>query len=96
MSKKLIRRAMPVAIEDLKHWLRTDDKKYQRIKTIIEQLRVNPKVINDLRGIGLPAGLNLSLFYSLNLEGKYYAIRKYRCNVRHLYRHQTFEQASHK
>ncbi len=44
MSNKLIRRFMPVAIEDLKHWQLLSDKKYQRIKTIIEQLRENPKV----------------------------------------------------
>ncbi|EDN69952.1 Addiction module toxin, Txe/YoeB [Beggiatoa sp. PS] len=44
MSKKLIRRAMPIAIADLKYWQQSSDKKYQRIKTIIEQLCINPKV----------------------------------------------------
>jgi toxin YoeB len=44
MSKKLIRRAMPAAIEDFKYWQLTDKKKYQRIKTIVEQLCLNPKV----------------------------------------------------
>jgi Txe/YoeB family toxin of Txe-Axe toxin-antitoxin module len=44
MSKKLIRRAMPAAIEDLKYWKLQSDKKYQRIKTIIEQLCVNPTI----------------------------------------------------
>ena len=42
MSKKLIIRAMPAAIEDLKYWQLTDKKKYQRIKTIVEQLCINP------------------------------------------------------
>ena len=41
---KLNVRAMPIAIEDLKYWQQADDKKYKRIKAIIEQLRVNPKV----------------------------------------------------
>ena len=44
MTKKLIRRALPAVIEDLKYWQLQSDKKYQRIKTIIEQLCVNPKV----------------------------------------------------
>ena len=44
MTKKLIRRAMPAVIEDLKYWQFQSDKKYQRIKTIIEQLCANPKV----------------------------------------------------
>ena len=44
MTKKLIRRAMPVAISDLKYWQQYSDKKYQKIKTIIEQLCINPKV----------------------------------------------------
>ena len=41
---KLNVRAVPTAIEDLKYWQQTDDKKYRRIKTIIEQLCINPKV----------------------------------------------------
>jgi toxin YoeB len=52
MSNKLLRRAMPEAIEDLKYWKLKSDKKYQRIKTIIEQLTVNPKV-----SIGKPEAL---------------------------------------
>jgi len=45
MTKKLIRRALPAVIEDLKYWQLQSDKKYQRIKTIIEQLCVNPKYL---------------------------------------------------
>ncbi|MCK5717498.1 MAG: Txe/YoeB family addiction module toxin [Thiomargarita sp.] len=52
MSKKLIRRIMPAAIEDLQYWNIQSNKKYQRIKTIIEQLCINPKI-----SIGKPKAL---------------------------------------
>jgi Txe/YoeB family toxin of toxin-antitoxin system len=35
---------MEVAVEDLRYWARTDSKKYQRIKTLLEQLCTNPQV----------------------------------------------------
>lgn len=37
-------RIMEVAVEDLRYWARTDSKKYQRIKTLLEQLCTNPQV----------------------------------------------------
>lgn len=49
-------RVMPTAIEDLQYWVRANEKKYQRILTILEQLRVNPKV-----AIGKPKELKYEL-----------------------------------
>jgi toxin YoeB len=37
-------RVMDAALDDLRHWARTDSKKYQRIKTMLEQLCANPQV----------------------------------------------------
>jgi toxin YoeB len=36
-------RVMEIALDDLRYWARTDSKKYQRIKTMLEQLCANPK-----------------------------------------------------
>ncbi len=47
---------MPSAIEALKHWKQTDNKKYQKIKQILEQVCAMPKT-----GIGKPEPLKHKL-----------------------------------
>jgi len=47
---------MPSAIEALKYWKQTDDKKYQKIKKILEQICAMPKT-----GIGKPEPLKHEL-----------------------------------
>jgi toxin YoeB len=42
----------PVALEDLAYWRRRDDPTYQKIKRMIEQIRVTPQT-----GIGKPKPL---------------------------------------
>jgi len=37
-------RVMPVALDDLRYWAAINDKKYQPIKTMLEQLCTNPKI----------------------------------------------------
>jgi len=41
-----------VALEDLKYWKETDEKIYHKIKRIIEQIRIYPRI-----GIGKPEPL---------------------------------------
>lgn len=41
-----------VALEDLKYWKEKDEKIYHKIKCIIEQIRISPKI-----GIGKPEPL---------------------------------------
>jgi len=41
-----------VALEDLKYWKETDEKTYNKIKRMIEQIRITPKT-----GIGKPEPL---------------------------------------
>jgi toxin YoeB len=47
---------MPSAIEALKYWKQTDDKKYQKIKKMLEQICAMPKT-----GIGKPEPLKHKL-----------------------------------
>jgi len=77
---KLKIRIMFVALEDLKYWQQIDSKKYQRIKTIIEQLCINPKVSigkpkplkNDKRGLwSCRIDREHRLVYSFDVEHLY-------------------------
>jgi len=52
--KKL--RIMPIAKTDIEYWKLTDDKKYQKLKRMTEQLRTTPKT-----GIGKPEALKHKL-----------------------------------
>jgi len=37
-------KVMKIALTDLRYWVKTDNKKYQKIKTILEQLCINPQI----------------------------------------------------
>jgi len=73
-------RIMFVAIEDLKYWQQTDSKKYQRIKTIIEQFCINPKV-----SIGKPKPLKKDKYglWSCRIDKEHRLV--YSFNKKYLY-----------
>jgi toxin YoeB len=49
-------RIMPTAKADIEHWKQTNDKIYQKLKRLTEQLRLTPKT-----GIGKPEALKHQL-----------------------------------
>ncbi|MDM8560830.1 Txe/YoeB family addiction module toxin [Candidatus Parabeggiatoa sp. HSG14] len=49
-------RIMSTAKIDIEHWIDTDDKKYEKLKRLTEQLRLTPKT-----GIGKPEALKHQL-----------------------------------